>query len=180
MSWALLCAAATLPIGKDASKEIQACEAAPQRLSATKWLWGTPVYSAQLDVARDVQDVLVNEITRKYFQINETFSQAGGSPSKLNDAFYGWQQDLDQQWMAARHACFASRGLAFEGPTQEEGERGLHERERCEAKAIQHHWHQLRGIPQWSTVMRQVQDHCQKYLNQVGLRDRESRQSFGE
>jgi hypothetical protein len=138
------------------------------------------VYVADLEIDKDVVDAVVGEITGKYFEINDTLYEEGMSPAKVNDAFYGWQQELDGAWMDARLDCFSEYGLDPDGPSEDEAlSDATNQRHYCEQSAVAAHWASLREMPEWIALMQQVEDHCHKYLAKIGLHDVKSRGSFG-
>ena len=134
--------------------------------SDLKWLWGTPVYIRQLQLPEHSRDHLVGLITAKYFSVNNTL---GGTPAKVNDDFYAYQQDHDSAWMDARHDCFRKYSLASDGPAPDETQEALSHRRNCEEEALQVHWRELKLDPAWETLSSQIQHHCQVYLDLLGV-----------
>ena len=77
-------------------------------------LWGTPVYSAQVNMSDADQRELSQLIAQKYFTLNETLSKGDFGetlpPAKVNDNFFEWQNDMDHQWFTALEECLDQTG----------------------------------------------------------------------
>ena len=128
-----------------------------------RWLWGTPVYSTQIELSATDREELVRIITAQYFRIEDALGDGGTlSPAEVNDAFYEWQQNLDHEWMHAREACFHQAGLPAQGPPPE-GEPPEVRRQRmaCEDRARDVHWPELRRTAAFRRLYDQVRRSCQ-------------------
>ena len=146
-----------------------------------RWMWGTPVYSAQLQLSDADRDELVRLITTQYFRIEDVLSSNGElSPAEINDEFYSWQQDLDGNWMSTREDCLRYHRLSMDGPPPGGGESAADQqaRQSCEDEAQTRHWPELRKTGAYKRLYQELGELCQAYLRELNLFDREARGSF--